>query len=411
MKCVLIIPDGCADLPIESLGGVTPMSYATTPTLDMLAGEGLLGTSLYVPKKMTPGSDVATLGLLGYNPKKYYTGRAPIEAAAQNISLGDSDWAIRCNLVTIDNSNKTKPVMKSFSAGHIASEEAAELIETLNKKLVPLSPIPIRFHSGVSYRNLCIASNCKTRFSKSTLTYPPHDYADKPINSAAPTGDGSRVLQTLMKESQKIFENHPVNIKRIKESKLPATQIWLWGLGQKPIIPNFGVQFDQPEMKCAMITAVDLLKGIANLIGWTNIIVPNITGYVDTDYAAKGKYAVNAIKEYDLVCVHIEATDEAGHEGNVEKKIYALEQIDKHIVKPIYESLKNCGDEWRILVTPDHPTPVANKTHTSEFVPWLLAGSNIIKSKTKDGYNEKSAEKNAKFTFKEGWKMMNLLVR
>ncbi|MDR2345455.1 MAG: cofactor-independent phosphoglycerate mutase [Planctomycetaceae bacterium] len=411
MKCVLIIPDGCADLPVESLGGCTPMSYAQIPTLDMLVREGVIGRSLYVPSGMPPGSDVATLGLLGYHPKKYYTGRAPIEAAAQNIQLDDNDWAIRCNFVTIDNTRKTKPIMKSFSAGHITSEEAAALIESLNSEIVPLSPIPIHFHSGVSYRNLCIARDCKTSFSKTTKTYPPHDYADKPINSAMPTGTGNNILRMLMNESQKILANHPVNIERIKSDKLPATQIWLWGLGQKPKFPNFGIQFDQPEMKCAMITAVDLLRGIATLIGWTNIIVPNITGYVDTDYEAKGRYAINAIKEYDLVCVHIEATDEAGHEGSAEKKVYAIEQIDEKIVKPIHEALKTCGDEWRILVTPDHPTPVICKTHTSELVPWLLAGSNIIKTGVTDGYNENSAIKNAKYIFKDGWKMMNLLVR
>ncbi|MDR1478920.1 MAG: cofactor-independent phosphoglycerate mutase [Planctomycetaceae bacterium] len=411
MKCVLIIPDGCADLPIESIGGCTPMSYAKTPMLDMIASEGIVGKSLYVPKGMPAGSDVATLGLLGYNPKKYYTGRAPIEAVAQNIPLGDNDWAIRCNLVTIDNTKKVEPIMQSFSAGHIASEEAVLLIETLNNELAPLSPIPIKFYPSVSYRNLCIANGCRDSFSKSTLTYPPHDYADKPINSALPTGTGSDILLNLMNESKKIFANHPVNTKREKENKLPVTQIWLWGLGQKPQIPNFGKQFDQPKMKCAMITAVDLLRGIAVLIGWKNIIVPNITGYIDTDYAAKGRYAVEAIKEYDLVCVHIEATDEAGHEGSVEKKIYALEQIDENIVKPIYHALQSYGEEWRILVTPDHPTPVSLKTHTSDSVPWLLAGSNFIKSGIEDGYNEKSATQNAKFVFDKGWEMMNLLVR
>ncbi|MDR2644314.1 MAG: cofactor-independent phosphoglycerate mutase [Planctomycetaceae bacterium] len=411
MKCVLIIPDGCADLPVELLGGKTPMFCAKTPVLDMLAGEGVLGRSLYVPNGMPAGSDVATLGVLGYYPKKYYTGRAPIEAAAQNIPLGKNDWAIRCNLVTIDDAQKNNPIMKSFSAGHITSNEAASLIETLNNELVQLSPIPIKFHAGVSYRNLCIAIDSNTSFSKTTTTCPPHDYTDKPINSALPQGTGSSILLKLMNESQKILANHPVNMKRIKENKLPATQIWLWGIGQKPNLPRFGLQFDRPEIKCAMITAVDLLRGIASLVGWQNIIVPNITGYVDTDYAAKGRYAINAIKEYDMVCIHIEATDEAGHEGSVEKKIYAMEQIDEKIVKPIYEALKSCGDEWRILVTPDHPTPVSHKTHTSDPVPWLLVGSNIISSGITDGYNEESAIKNAKFTFNDGWKTINLLVR
>ncbi|MDR2172385.1 MAG: cofactor-independent phosphoglycerate mutase [Planctomycetaceae bacterium] len=419
MKSVLIIPDGCADLPVALLGGFTPMFCARTPVLDDLVSEGIIGKSLYVPHGMAPGSDVATLGLLGYYPKKYYTGRAPIEAAAQKILLGENDWAIRCNLVTIDGAKNGNQdggkddnlLMKSFTAGHISSEEAALLIETLNDKIAPLSPVQIKFHSGVSYRNLCIASNCNTCFAKTTTTYPPHDYTDKPIAQALPSGKGSRLLRKLMNESQKVFAEHPVNIKRKNSNKLPATQIWLWGLGQKPKLPNFGEQFNRPDMRCAMITAVDLLRGIAALIGWDNIIVPNITGYVDTDFAAKGSYAVKAIEKYDLVCVHIEATDEAGHEGNAEKKVYALEQIDEHIVKPIYNALKNCGDDWRIMVTPDHPTPIVHKTHTSEFVPWVLAGSDIKKSGVKDGYNETSAEKNAIYTFKEGWKMIKLLVQ
>jgi 2,3-bisphosphoglycerate-independent phosphoglycerate mutase len=411
MKYVLIIPDGCADLPIESISNRTPMQAAHTPVLDKLVNEGTIGTGLYVPPEMTPGSDVATLGLLGYNPTKYYTGRAPIEAVAQNIKLSENDWAIRCNLVTIDSKQNEKPLMKSFSAGHISTQESKLLIETLNHEIAPASPVSIKFYSGISYRNLCIAdTGNKQIFSKNTLTNPPHDYADQIINEALPTGDGSVFLRNLMEESRKIFANHPVNNERIQNGKLPATQIWLWGLGQKPQLPNFAAMYDKPELKCAMITAVDLLRGIADLIGWTNIKVPNITGYVDTDYAAKGKYAVDALKEYDLVCVHIEATDEAGHEGSLEKKIFALEEIDAKIVKPLYEALQASG-EWRILVTPDHPTPVALKTHTSNHVPWLIAGNNIKHSGITTGYNEESAKNNAVFTFDDGWRIMNLLIR
>ena len=396
MKLAIIIPDGCADWIVESLGNRTPLQAARLPNIQALARSGIVGQSCNVPKGFAPGSDVATLGLLGYDSSLYYTGRAPLEAAAQGIELADNDWALRCNLVTID-----QAVMKSFTAGHISSPEAASIIQTLNEYLAPKSPLPMQFYNGVSYRNLAILRNCEPPpFDQSTKTFPPHDYTDQPITEVRPAGKGNDMLQKLMDESQKIFAEHPVNRKRVQEGKLPATHIWLWGLGKKPKLPPF-------RMKGAMITAVDLLRGIATLIGWDCIDVPGITGYVDTDFSAKGRYAADALQKYDIVCVHVEAPDESGHEGNVEKKIHSLEEIDAKVVPPIVEALRS-HREWRLLISPDHPTPCALKTHTSDPVPWLIAGSDIP-AMSKD-YDEESV-KDSEYRFEHGWELIEMLLR
>jgi 2,3-bisphosphoglycerate-independent phosphoglycerate mutase len=242
-------------------------------------------------------------------------------------------------------------------------------------------------------------------FDRTTQTFPPHDFIDKPIADALPTGEGSEMLQLLMDESQKILAEHPVNRRRVQEGKWPATQIWLWGLGQKPKLPPFWKM--RGRKKGAMITAVDLLRGIATLIGWDNIAVPGITGYIDTDFAAKGRYAADALKEYDLVCVHVEAPDESGHEGSVCKKIFSLEEIDAKVIPPIVDALRSYG-EWRLFLSPDHPTPCAIKTHTSEPVPWLLAGSDIPAMSKR--YDEESA-KDSPYHYERGWETIDLLFR
>ena len=411
MKYVIIIPDGCADWAIESLDHRTPLQAANLPNMQALARSGIVGQSCNVPEGFPPGSDVAVLGLLGYDPTLYYTGRAPLEASAQGIELTETDWAIRCNLVTIAES-----AMQSFSAGHISTSEAAEIMRTLNEQLASQSPIPLQFYPGVSYRNLAILRDCETPpFDQSTKTHPPHDYSGNPITDAMPTGTGSGLLRSWMSESQKILINHPVNQRRIEDSKLPATQIWLWGHGQKPNLPLFGENLPKVPAKSgipaqyrgAMITAVDLLRGIATLIGWDIIEVPGITGYVDTDFAAKGRYAAEALKEYDIICVHIEAPDESGHEGSVEKKIRSLEEIDAKVLPPITEALRSHGD-WRLLLSPDHPTPCVLRTHTAEPVPWLLAGSDVpAKSQN---YDEETAKESA-YRYKHGWEAINLLFQ
>ena len=403
MKYVIIIPDGGADYAVESLGNRTPLQAANLPNIQALARSGIVGQSCNVPAGFAPGSDVAVLGLLGYNPALYYTGRAPLESIAQGIELTEADWAIRCNLVTIADA-----AMQSFSAGHISTPEATEIMQTLNEHLAPKSPIPLQFYPSVSYRNLAILRDCETPpFDQSTQSYPPHDYSGNPITDALPTGTGGGLLRSWMSESQKILMDHPVNQRRIEDGKLPATQIWLWGLGQRPHLPLFRENTTgiPPQCRGAMITAVDLLRGIGTLIGWDIIDVPGITGYLDTDFAAKGRYAAEALKAYDIVCVHIEAPDEAGHEGCAEKKVWALEEIDAKIVPPIMEALRSHGD-WRLFLSPDHPTPCATRTHTSDGVPWLLAGSDI--PAMYQNYDEETA-KNSVCQHERGWEAIERL--
>jgi len=399
MKYVIIIPDGCADWAVESLGNRTPLQAANLPNIQALARSGIVGQSCNVPEGLAPGSDVAVLGLLGYDSARYYTGRAPLEAVAQGIELADTDWAIRCNLVTVADAT-----MQSFSAGHISTAEAAEIMQTFNEQLAPKSPIPLQFYPGVSYRNLAILRDGETPpFDSSTKTHPPHDYSGNPITDALPTGTGSGLLRFWMSESQKILADHPVNRQRIEEGKPPATQMWLWGHGQRPNLPLFGGD----GRRGAMITAVDLLRGIATLIGWDIIEVPGITGYLDTDFAAKGRYAAEALKEYDIVCVHIEAPDEAGHEGIPEKKVWALEEIDAKVVPPIVDALRSHGD-WRLFLSPDHPTPCALRTHTAEAVPWLIAGSGIPAMSQR--FDEVTATDSA-YRYAHGWEAIEVLFQ
>lgn len=398
MKYALIIPDGCADEPQESLGGKTPLEAANVPAMDAVARAGIVGRACHTPADLPAGSDVANLSLLGYNPREHFTGRAPLEAAAQGIELGPDDWAVRCNLVTIENQ-----VMRDFTAGHISTEDARELMQSCQEKL---GSDRLQFYAGVSYRNLLVYRGAGQRapFSPDTRTTPPHDLTDKPVLDDYPRGPGSDLLNQLMADSMSVFADHPVNQRRRAEGKLPATNVWLWGLGSTPQLTPFAQLYGKHG---AMITAVDLLRGLAVLLGWRRINVPGATGYLDTDYAAKGRYAVEALKDVDLVCVHVEATDEASHEGNASAKIEALEQIDKHIVGPVHEALKQYG-EYRILVTPDHPTPLRTKTHSHGMVPWAIAGAGIVPDAAAT-YDDPTAAKSSLY-FDEGWKLMGYFI-
>ncbi len=398
MKYAIVIPDGCADEPQASLGGKTPLEAARVPAMDAVAAAGVVGRACHTPEALPPGSDVANLSLFGYNPLEHFTGRAPLEAAAQGIELGPDDWAVRCNLVTVENQ-----IMVDFTAGHISSEEGAELIRALQERL---GSERLSFHAGVSYRNLLIYRGGGTAapFSEDTRTTPPHDLTDKSVIDSYPRGPGSDLLNQLMTESIAIFANHPVNAKRRQAGKLPATNIWLWGQGSAPRLEPFAARFG---IQGVMITAVDLLRGLAKLLGWKRIDVPGATGYTDTDYAAKGRYAVEALKEADLVCVHVEATDEASHEGDAAAKIQALEAIDQNIVAPVFEALKKHGD-YRMLVTPDHPTPLRTKTHSHGWVPWAMAGSDIEPDAATQ-YNETTSAASPR-VFAEGWKLMEFFL-
>jgi 2,3-bisphosphoglycerate-independent phosphoglycerate mutase len=357
-KHAIVILDGAADYPLPSLDGKTPLEAAKTPNLDRIVRLGMLGRVLNVPEGLQPGSDVAIMTLLGNDAKAHYSGRAPIEAVAKGITLGKGEWAFRCNFVTIENG-----VMKDYSAGGIANEEASELIEALNAEF---GADGIRFHPGVSYRNLMVYKG-----EMEVTTTPPHDILDKDTAPYIPSGKGADLLTTLMKRSRPLLANHPVNLRRRQQGKNPANSIWFWGQGTSPDLPDFR---KNRGMTGAVITAVDLVRGIGILMGFDCIQVPGATGFVNTNYKGKADAAVKALKNHDLVCVHIEGPDESGHNGNPADKIEAIEKIDALIVGPLLSYLEEQTEGFRILALPDHPTPCALKTHTSDPVLFAAAG-------------------------------------
>jgi 2,3-bisphosphoglycerate-independent phosphoglycerate mutase len=365
MKYVIIIPDGCADEPQASLGGKTPLQAARKPHMDRIAQMGLVGRTDNVPPGLTPASDVATLSLFGYDPLVVYTGRAPLETAAMGLKLGPTDWAIRCNLVHVENEE-----MRDFTAGHIASEDGKELMAIIQAQL---GGGALEFHAGVSYRNILIYRGPNAPFSTETKTQPPHDIPDQPIAVGLPKGPGSELLRDLMQRSRAILRDAPTNVRRRQAKERDATQIWLWGQGLAPSLKPFAEVYGK---KGAILSAVDLVRGVGILLGWTRIDVPGATGYLDTDYAAKGRFGIEALKSHDLVCVHVEAPDEASHEGKADEKVKALERIDEHIVGPLLSALPSYG-EWRILVSPDHRTPLRTRAHAYGMVPFAVAGTGI----------------------------------
>jgi 2,3-bisphosphoglycerate-independent phosphoglycerate mutase len=345
--------------------------------MDRLARMGKVGRANNVPRPLTPASDVATLSLFGYDPLEVYTGRAPLEAAAMGIALEAGNWAIRCNLVTVENDE-----MRDFTAGHITSQEGRELLQALKHAIGRGDSIGpdarggcLEFHPGVSYRNILVfrAGKQQAPFSTETRTQPPHDIPDQPIAKYLPAGPGNELMRAVMKRSEELFRGHPVNMARLASNKRPATQVWLWGQGRAPSLRPFRELHGQ---RGAIISAVDLVRGVGQLLGWTRIDVLGATGYLDTDYDAKGRTAVAALAEHDLVCVHVEAPDEASHEGRVDEKVKALERIDRHVVGPLLEALPRHGD-WRMLVSPDHRTTLRTRAHAYGMVPFVAAGTGI----------------------------------
>lgn len=369
-KYVIVIPDGAADEPHESLGGKTALQAASLPAMDRVARQGIVGRSRNVPDRFLPASDVATLSLFGYDPEAYYTGRAPLEAAAMGMRLGPDDWAIRCNLMTIRDGRLT-----DFTAGHITSEEGRPLMEAIHAGLG--SP-ELEFHAGVSYRNLLIyrGKPGETRFTGETTTDPPHDHPDQPADEHRPRGPGADLLNSLMDRAAPILAEHPVNRARIAAGKSPASAIWLWGQGKAPSVTPFR---ELHGLKGAILSAVDLVRGVGVLAGWTRIDVPGATGYLDTDYAAKGRYAIAALADHDIVCVHVEAPDEASHEGRGDAKVEALQRIDRDIVAPVLQALQS-HDSWRILISPDHSTLLRTRAHDRAPVAWAMAGTGLPSS-------------------------------
>jgi 2,3-bisphosphoglycerate-independent phosphoglycerate mutase len=400
MKYAIVIPDGCADEPVEALGGKTPLQAAHKPNMDRIARQGVVGRTNNVPATLTPASDVATLSLFGYDPLVVYTGRAPLETAAMNIPLGPNDWAIRCNLVHVANET-----MRDFTAGHITSEEGRQLIDVLQSCLGGRQgDAALEFHPGVSYRNILVCRGQADVFSPETRTQPPHDIPDKAINDHLPKGPGADRLLWLMVKSRDILREHPVNVARRQQNRPDATEIWLWGQGRAPQIQPFAQVHGKQG---AIISAVDLVRGVGVLLGWRRIDVPGATGYLDTDYAAKGRYAVTALAEHDLVCIHVEAPDEASHEGRADAKVKALEEIDRHIVGPLLEALPRQGD-WRILVSPDHRTPLRTRAHSYGMVPFTIAGTGVP-GQGQASYDEAVAD-GSSLVFEKGHELMRYFL-
>jgi len=397
-KSVIIIPDGCADEAVESLGGLTPLQAAKLPHMDAVARAGMVGLSNNVPPSLTPASDVATLSLFGYDPEVVYTGRAPLETAAMGIALGPNDWAIRCNLVYVPDGK-----MRDFTAGHITSDDGGELMAAIRAELggSEVAGGVLEFHAGVSYRNILVwrGPSNESPFA-GTKAQPPHDIPDRDVADYLPQGPGREVMVRLMEASKAVLEKHPTNLRRIAEGKKPATQIWLWGHGVAPQVVPFTQSYGP---RGAIISAVDLVRGVGTLLGWHRINVLGATGYLDTDYAAKGRAGVEALKEFDLVCVHIEAPDEASHEGKADEKVKALERIDEAIVGPIRDALKQYPNA-RILIEPDHRTTLKTRAHAYGAVPFAAAGTGLAANGAA-AYDELSAAATG-FGFDPGWHLM-----
>ena len=362
VKYAVVIPDGMADRPLERLGGRTPLEAAATPNMDRVALRGRLGLVCHTPDGLPPGSDVAILSLLGYDPVAHFTGRAPLEAASMGVELGPGDMAFRCNLVTVGDD-----ALADHSAGNISSQEAAVLIGLLNEHLANDT---IRFHPGVGYRHLMVYRGCGSLGVECT---PPHDILDERFAEHLPRGEGADLLIGLMERSRDLLADTDINQVRIDLGENPANMIWLWGGGTKPDLPSFARRFRKSG---AVVAAVDLVRGIAISLGLHVVTVEGATGYVHTNFAGKGEGAIDALERHDLVVVHIEAPDEAGHTGDIQAKVDAIEAIDQHIVGPILEALDTYG-EHRMLVLPDHPTPIAVRTHVRDPVPFAYCGSDV----------------------------------
>ena len=401
MKYLVMLCDGMADEPNEALGNSTPMEKANKPCMDSLAAKAEVGIVKTVAEGLKPGSDVANLSVLGYEPAVYYSGRSPLEAASIGIDLKDTDVTLRCNLVTLsDDEDYENKTILDYCADDISSEEAKILIEYIQEKL---GNDVFRFYPGVSYRHCLVWSNGNPH--PGVLT-PPHDITGKVITDYIPKGEAVDELYDLMKKSYDLLKDHPVNQARIARGKRPANSIWLWGEGTKPLLDNFSEKFG---IKGSMISAVDLLKGIAICAGMNSVDVDGTTGYLDTNFDGKCKAAIEEFKNgADLVYVHVEAPDECGHRGEIENKVKAIEMIDEHILGPVVEFLKGY-DDFAVLVCPDHPTPLSIRTHTSTPVPYLIYDSkNEINSGVKV-FCEKEARETGNY-IEKGFTMMNYFL-
>ena len=401
MKYIVIIGDGMADRPVKELNGRTPLQKAHTSNMDRLAREGIIGRIRTVPAGFHPGSDIANLNILGYDPQEFYSGRAPLEAASIGIQLKEDDVAYRCNLVTLKyNKDKTKAVMEDYSGGHITTGEARELIDEISDKI---RIDRISFFPGVSYRHIMVWS----AGSASVECTPPHDITGKDIADYLPVGEKEDILREIMLKASGILEGHPVNRERAKHGHNPANSIWLWGQGKKMILPTFREKY---SIEGALVSAVDLMRGIGINAGFEILQVPGITGYLDTNYVGKAEAALKALERVDIVYIHVEAPDEAGHSGKLDDKIKAIEDFDSLVVGTVLKGIK-AFDEYRILILPDHATPLAVKTHTEEPVPFVIFDSRIKKNNGNVGFDESITGMRDIIVIEKGHTLMDYFIK
>jgi 2,3-bisphosphoglycerate-independent phosphoglycerate mutase len=397
VKYIILQGDGMADYPLEVLGGKTPLEAARTPNMDWLAQRGVYGIAHVIPEGFPPGSDVGNMSIMGYDPAVYHTGRSPLEAASMGVALGPNDIAFRCNLVTLGGSGD-ETFMEDFTSGHISTEEAGEIIRDLAREL---GGDGIEFFPGVSYRHLMVWRGGKEKME----TTPPHDITDQKTAGYMPKGDGAERLLKLMNASQPLLAAHAVNKKREAADQRRATSIWLWGQGRAPQLPPLTKRFG---INGGVISAVDIIHGLGVYAGLERIDVPGITGFLDTNYIGKGEYGVRSLEKNDLVFIHVEATDEAGHMGDVEKKIQALEDFDEKVVGTVLRGMAHRKD-YRILLMPDHPTAIALKTHVSDPVPFVLFSAEAPQNNGAVGYNEKDARTTG-IVAKKAYRLMDALI-
>ncbi|OQB11232.1 MAG: cofactor-independent phosphoglycerate mutase [Candidatus Omnitrophica bacterium ADurb.Bin205] len=397
MKYIVLVCDGMADYPVKELAGRTPIEAARTPNMDFIAKHGRIGRVRTVPAGFTPGSDIAQVSIFGYDPKKYYTGRGPLEAANLGVELEEDDVAFRCNLITASGD-----ILRDYSAGHISSREAEIIIKFIDQSL---GTNRIKFYPGISYRHLMVVKRGAEDHLEKISCKPPHDISGKSISKHFPKGEGSDILIHLMNESRRLLDKHEINLVRLDLKENPGNMIWLWGQGKRPNMESF---YDKYGIKGSVISAVDLIKGLGKLLGLKVINVPGATGYYDTNYEGKAQAALKALQHNDFVFVHLEAADEAGHNGDLREKITAIERFDQLILGKMLNELKRKSN-FRIMVLPDHATPVDLKTHVSDPVPFGIFGQNII-ARGFLGYSEKEALKSDLY-FDKGHELMNYFMK
>jgi 2,3-bisphosphoglycerate-independent phosphoglycerate mutase len=397
MKYIVLVGDGMADYPIKEVGERTPIEVAQTPNMDFIAKAGRLGRTKNIPENMTPASDVANISILGYDPHKYYTGRGPLEAANLGVELDDDDVAFRCNLITVSGDKLT-----DYSAGHISSREAAKLINFVDSNV---GTGRIKFYPGVSYRHVMVIKRGAEEHLENIECKPPHDILGQSVSANLPKGDGAETLIELMRNSYEVLGSHEINLVRIDLKENPANMIWLWGQGRRPAMPSFATAYG---VEGSVISAVDLIKGLGRILGLEVINVPGATGYYDTDYAGKAKAALQSLENKDFVFVHVEAPDEAGHNGDLREKITAIERFDASVVGTILEAYKRRQD-FRILVLPDHATPISLRTHTADAVPFGIFGQGIVAGGFTN-YSERQAQ-GSDLYFEKGHELMGYFIK